>query len=489
MNEISRSTQVFVHREDELKLVQDRFSLLSIGKAVSEPVLFFYGAPMIGKSALLRVIRHRANQNLIPTALIDFSDGYAELLARGHLIQEIFRQWELPACIGASTLISLHNSPDDAAEKLIRYVRRLQLEARPTPLALLMDTIEIINPDTFSWLQKNLLEPILYEEKVFIGIATRAETIELPFELSWPISRRTRFVMLKPFTAEETRDHYKSLLKNASPTPWHKQLINSPNWITLGIPGLNEEAFQHPFETEQDGVCYMVEQVILKRVVRGDLDELKELALTMSSFRKFDNRILAKMANHLWPDKYPDASRRAGVQLARKIKAAMLLEMRRDGYGYVISPNFRRLLDDYQRHRKKQQHFEIHCLAYALFRDEVVRGDFVSVIDEIYHLAGAWFDVQHDKQDELIIPNDMPKEEDNRIAIFSQIINRALEHLTDKQKANMQVDKVLDAFQQEKEEFSRFLREDDIAMLIEICRRAFEQPVQIADKDKRKQRD
>lgn len=483
MNDTTPNIPVFVHRESELKLVSDRLSFLRAGKVVSEPVLFFHGVPMVGKSALLQTIKQRALQNLIPTALIDFSKGYNELSESGRLIREILKQWEFTSGMVALNTILTEDSSEDAAKKLVQFAIQLHRAARPTPLVLLLDTIETINPDTFSWLQKELLEPILDEEKVFIAIAARAEHIELPVELSWPVSRRTRFATLKVFTGEETKDHYKALLKNDSPTSWQKQLISNPNWLTLGVPGLNEIAFQHPFESEQEGVRYMVEQVIFKRIAQDDVAETRDLILTMSAFRKFDYRILAQTANHFWSDRYPEASRRVGVQLARKMKATMLLQMRQDGYGYVISPNIRRLLDDYQRYRKKQQHFEVHCLSYNWFKEEVVRGDFVSVADQIYHLAGAWFDLKHDGDQSLKIPDTIPSDSEDRAKVFSEIINHGLEHISDKSRADTQVDKVLNAFQHERREFSWFLSQGEMALLIESFHTRLDEAVQIADKN------
>lgn len=482
MNKTTHDFQVFVHRETELRLALERLSLLRAGKSVAEPVLFFHGVPMVGKSALLQTIKQRAIQNLIPTALIDFTKGYDSPSERITLITEILRQWQESADINALTSVTKEDTPDAAAKKLVSYARQLHKSTRPTPVALLLDTVELISHDGFSWLQRNLIEPILEEEKAFIALAARAEHIELPVELSWPVSRRTRFVALKTFTPEETKDHYKALLGDTPPTLWHKQLLDNPNWLTLGVPGLNEIAFEHSFDTEEAGVRFMVEQVVFRRIAQGDVEEIRDLILIMSAFRKFDYRILAQMANHFWPDTYPESSRRLGVQLARKMKSTMLMEMRQDGYGYVISPNIRRLLDDYQRYRSRQRHFEIHCLSYNWFQQEVAQGDFVSVTDQIYHLAGAWFDLRKDPNEELSLPAEIPGEINGRDKVLIGIIKKGIEHISDKSKADTQVDKVLNAFQQEKRIFSWFLSHEEVFMLIEACQSELEQAVQMADK-------
>jgi hypothetical protein len=482
MNDISQNLQVFVHREAELRLALDRLSLLRAGKSVAESILFFHGVPMVGKSALLQAIKQRAIQNLIPTALIDFTKGFDDPKEKVRLVREILRQWQESADIGPLPPLVTEDEPDAAARKLVAYSRQLHQGARPTPVALLLDTVELISHEDFSWLQRNLIEPILDGEKSFMAFAARAEHIELPVELSWPVSRRTRFIALKTFTPEETKDHYKALLGETPPTIWHKQLMSNPNWLTLGVPGLNEIAFEHSFDSEESGVRYMVEQVVFKRIAQGDVAEIQDLILVMSSFRKFDYRVLAQMANHFWPHTYPESSRRLGVQLARKMKATMLMEMRQDGYGYVISPNIRRLLDDYQRFRSKQQHFETHCLSYLWFQEEVSQGDFVSVADQIYHLAGAWFDFRLDVNNELKKSENIPNESQGRSKILLETIKNGMEHISDKSKADTQVDKVLNAFQQEKQIFSWFLSHDEVFRIIEACQNGLDQAVLIADK-------
>jgi hypothetical protein len=481
-------TPVFVHRESELSQVWDRLTALRVGKTITEPVLFFHGVTMVGKSALLRKIKQKSAKNLMPVALINFADGYAGSFGKGRLAREVLKQWEVSTEISPFEPILSDDDDKEAAKKLVMYAQQLNHSARSNAVVLLLDTIEAIERETFAWLQLLIMEPILEGEKALVTLAARAEYMELPVELSWPIARRTRFIVVRPFKPEETRDHYKALIGNESPTEWHKRLLEVPNWLTLGVPGLNEIAFQNPFEKEEDGLRYMVEEIIFKRIAEGNIQQVRHLLLIMAVFRKFDYRLLAQVSNHFWPEKYPETNRGAGVVLARQMKTTMLLEARQDGYGYVIAPDLRRLLDDYERYHEKLRHFETHCLAYDWFQEEVEKGDFVSIIDQMYHLIGAWFDLQQDKAKELRYPKNMPSQDKGRLKVLLEIAERGMERITDKSKADIQVEKVLNVLQHETREFLRFLTHDEMTAVTNHLKESLDEAVQLADKQDRKTR-
>lgn len=474
---------VFVHREDELRLANERLSALRAGKPVAKPVLFFHGIPMVGKSTLLRRIRQIAIQNLIPAALIDFADGYLGEPGNGQLVRGIMKQWEAAADVGPFEPVTSKDNAEEIASKLVAYASQLHRSARPAPVALFLDTLEEAERGTFSWLQERVIEPLLEEGRIFLALAARAEYFELPIELNWPLSRRTRFLTLGTFGEKETPSHLSALKGETPLTPWQEQLLKSsdPNRLTQGVPGLNEIVFRESFESDEAAVRYLVEEVIFKRIAEGNVEEVQELLLTMSAFRRMDYLILAHVAHCFWPQRYPETNRNAGLLLARRMKATTLLEARQDGYGSVISPSLRFLLDDYQRYFEKRRHFETHCVAYRWYKqEEVEKGDFVSVTDQIYHLAGAWFDWQIGEND-FEYPNDLPVPKANRLPILINIMEEGFERISDKSKADTQVDKVLNALQREGKDFSHFLRPDELAGLIERCRRFLPQAVQLAD--------
>jgi hypothetical protein len=481
MSEIDSPT-IFVHREDELRLANERLSALRAGKPVAEPVLFFHGIPMVGKSTLLRRIRQIAIQNLIPAALIDFADESIGDSGKGRLAHGIMRQWEAAANVSPFEPVTSRDNVEEIASKLVAYANQLHRSARPTPVALFLDTLEKAEWETFSWLQERVIEPLLEEGRIFLALAARAEYFELPIELNWPLSRRTRFLTLGTFGERETPSHLRALKGEMPLTPWQEQLLKSsdPNRLTQGVPGLNEIVFRESFESDEAAVRYLVEEVIFKRVAEGNVGEVRDLLLTMSAFRRMDYLLLAHIAHLFWPHRYPETNRNAGLLLARRMKATTLLEARQDGYGSVISPSLRFLLDNYQRYFEKRRHFETHSEAYRWFGQEVGKGDFVSVTDQIYHLAGAWFDWQMDENN-FEYPNDLPVPEANRLPDLIQILENGFERILDKSKADTQVEKALNAFQREGKDFSHFLRPDELAGLIEHCRRFLPQAVQLAD--------
>lgn len=474
------SDSVFVHRDTELGLAKEKLSEFRAGKLVVEPVLYFSGVSMVGKSSLLRKIKQTAIQSLIPSALIDFADE-SVTSARERLVRDIMKQWEATAEVGPFEPIASGDNADEVAERLVAYASQLHRNARPTPVALFLDTLEFAERETFAWLQECVLVPILDMGKAFLALTARSEYFELGIDLGWPIARRTRFLTLEGFEPKHTADHFYALKRKSTLTPWQNRLLSNPNKIALGIPGLNEIIFHRSFEMDETAIGFLVEEVIFKRAAAGNVDdEIRDILLTMAAFRKFDYHLLAYLANHFWTNKYPEVNRNTGFVLARRLKITMLLEARQDG-GFVVSPSLRLMLDDHQRNREKHMHFETHCLAYSWFQREVEKGDFLSITDQLYHLTGAWFDLQQDEENVLKYPEELPALGKDRISSLLEIAEKGFKHIIDKSRADIQVEKVLNAFQQEKKVFLRFLSENEMNILIRRCHHYLEQVIQMAD--------
>lgn len=474
----------FINRDDELRMAQDRLLDLRSGKRVSEPILFFHGIPLIGKSTLLYKIQQKSIQNLIPSALIDFENGFWGVDGKMRLIRNIVDQWEATAEIGIFAPLTKHDSLGDATEKLIAYARQLRNRAHPTPVALFLDTLEAADSETFDWLQDNILEKGLHLEHIFVAIAARTEHSRLHAQLIVPILSRTRFVHLKVFTAKHTQEHISVLLRKTLSNTWQEKFLSEPHRITHGIPGLNEAVLHQSFMEDKHATTYLVEKIVFRQTVHTSISLIGDLLLILAAFRRFDLRLLSRIANHFWPNIFTEVSRDVGVNLARQLSATLLLEAREDGYGYVISPDLRPLLDEYQRYRGLQQHFETHCLAYQWFQDEVLQGNFISVIDQLYHLAGAWFDWDHNQEELRNIDNLALyfSPEISRTHILVEILRNGLGRLTHGGKSDVILKKIRNTLVAEHDSLVRLFSLDDLGALLALCDQLLEEFTPTANK-------
>lgn len=331
MNQPEKAYKIFINRKPEMGLVWERLSPLRSGYPVTEPILFFYGIPGIGKSTLLENVRQQASGNLIPTASIDLGIGFEGELGARRIGQEIMAQWQASADVGPSTFLASTDDPTEIAKKLTAYAHQLATGARPAPTALLFDNVEAVEPTLFTWLQGEVLTPILNDNKTFVAITSSARDVPL----QWPISRRTRTVPIKPFTREESRLHINKLVPD-------QQLPISDPLLSVGIPGLNEILAGSNFQTEASAVGQLVTAFF------GQIPECslynQGILLAMSKVEQFDLLTLAQTANHLWPHEFPTADRRTGAILSHQLMGMGLIEDSPDGHGKRVTQSLSPLL-------------------------------------------------------------------------------------------------------------------------------------------------
>lgn len=454
--------RVFLFREKHLKRVQRCLVALRSGEAVSHPVMFFYGPTMVGKSTLLRKIKQEASNQLIPAALIDFDDPEFQQRDFVDLARKIMYQLKTSGRqLPPEKNIFLDDSVSEAVEKLLIYARQLRTSAWPTPVALFFDTLEQANSDVYIWLQKQVLLPLLRQGKTFIVLASRKAPRELTPALDFGISSRVEIVPLESFSLEQTKQHLQKLFTNTLKDDWQKSAMQNPIQFTGGIPGLNEQLVIHPFDNSKEARSHLVENVIFKLVATGNLKKVEDEIVCMAAFRHFHNKMLARVVHYFWPKRYPEESSRAGLKLARKMRATTLVERHSEGYGHVVLPASRQLIDDYARDKNLLRHFDTHILGYHYSQQDVVEGDFVALLNQLYHLAGVWTDWETIKFSKVDYPKGVPLPNNREDALCQVVMDSLIILKTNPQAENL-LEKVINSLDEEANDFLRFLKPNEL---------------------------
>lgn len=480
-----------LNREEELRLAAKRLDDLINHIPVADPVLFFHGVHMVGKTTLLQAIRQMALDRQMPVAFIDFD---REQLFEGHLIDD--RYVNTPpnesgsgkdqGCVqlAADLLMILEQSTDvpyikrtslgidpreSAVNRLIEYVRWIRGFLKP--VVFIFDTLEEVPEDTFIWLQEKILAPLLEERGFFVVMAGWSNQPTLQFR--WPVLRRMYSHHLRPFNKKQSEAQLQALNVDYG---WLDQQLVGRNVleITGGIPGLNKKLVEYLRSPLVAGITtgsllqWLVEEVIFNRFRKENIEQVKEQLLAVTIFRQFDTRLLIVIANYLaqlapeWGH-YQMLNRRLARDLLRQLRDTYLVAQHPDGYGYAVPHDIRRVLDAYAQERNLERHFTIHCEAVRWFRKQVDAGDVVMVADEIYHLGGAWRDAERLR---ILVSADIP-DGSNRLSQLQEIIEAGLNRLNDNGRTPELVEKVIAVLRSE--EFHWVLEEKEIQNLVECC--------------------
>lgn len=461
-----RKDPKFIDRENELRLVKEPLHLLHTGHSVMRPVLYIYGVRMVGKTTLLNEMQRLAARDGVPVVVVDFghgtrsAQGYSGNEGRGRLMREMMSQLETRTDAPPPYAIVKQDLPEQAALKVLKQISRLHEGAYQTPVALFFDTLESAASEDFNWLQKELIQPALNRNKVFVVFAGRLPNQELEFHLAWPLRTKIIYHHLAPFGQEDTVRQLKDLGHEAVPLHIHSS--------TGGIPGINNLIASEQDLSSSVYLLSIAVEDILRSHLREDTNIIKELLFIIFSFRWFDDLVLAKIAYQIWPDDYKGALRE-GTNLASKLQETMLIETDTDGYGYTVVGDLRGLFDRYQLERFPEQKFVAHKLGYSLFKERVNEGAFIAIADLIYHLAGIWS--LRDRQVGVSIPDDIPipTTDTEREAFIMDLLQVHLRSIKENTQKITLIEKLMQIIKEK--DFQRFLSPNIGERILIECQR------------------
>jgi hypothetical protein len=458
-----------INRAKEISLIIECLDSLLNHETTPEPVLFFHGVARVGKTRLLHECQQLAAARGIPVAFVDFDrehihDGESidrryegepgKVQLASHIIGGLIQTADAPT----NRPIKATDDIDVVVEKLLEYIAWLQGFLKK-PVVLLFDTLEESPRDTFLWLQEKILTPLLERQQVFIAFASWSPPRESAVEFRWSVARHMRAQALKPFTEDQTLEHLHLL--GASRWLGHPNV----NRITGGLPGLNEVVFTVQADTELELLRQMVHVIFDRMGENAEVYRAELLAL--SAFRQFDTRLLEYILKKLWIDKYYSLDRRSTRETLKLLRKTVLVEQHPDGYGYVVPSDVRVVLDYYQRKHNVELHLQIHCLAAIWFRVEVENNDVVSVADELYHLAGAWRDIDESNGQLKIPPESGLPDGHERLTQLKGRLAFGLSQLKDHKRAHELVDKIGTVLKGK--EFQDILSESEVKALLAQC--------------------
>jgi hypothetical protein len=411
MTPSARTTLKIINRDNQLDLFFNRLSAVAHEGA---PVVFlFHGVPNVGKSRYLRECQARCQAQRIPVVLVDFdpegqiwSGGRVDSRYKGalpsrkiQLANDLLLQLATTTEITATPIVP-DATPETAAQAVCAYVRRFRAMTQK-PTVWLFDTVDECDPELFAWLQTDILTPLLNNRWILVALAA---WVNLSQSLRWALVQHLEPVALEPLSEVSTKEQIGAL----DPiTPWLRQPKLTLTRFTGGLPGLNEKLLQASPEKMHDTMNLLVDAVLTRtlktaRPAQPKLsDDEKNQLVRVATLRQFDNRLWRRL--FLSGETDAARARTQARQAIDNLRATTFVQLHSE-YGYAVSRDLRRVLDTYWQVMDLRAHFDLHRQAAAWYREQVEKGDFVAVANDLYHWAGMWQDLKEDRADQLRMP-------------------------------------------------------------------------------------
>jgi hypothetical protein len=301
--------QHFVNRETELKLIEEKFSvLLEKNDFVRTPIIEFHGVGGIGKTTMLRKIENLCRDMNLPSIWADASQG---LLNFSRAIIQQIQQYN----------VQFTSKSENLPEQSVHAARALLLQG---PIVFLVDCLEAANEEQIIWIE-DMLRDLIRDHKLLAILASKRL---MPFERTLYIARRFSHAQLHPFDRDNCMAFLNGLEQHME-SEIHDIIFEwtggYPLAINVMVQAIQDHKLDPRLENDQRQLLsILVEQVISRGVLANVTQTPEELAWyeTMLSLFSMSRRcnltVMQKMVEKFAPH-YKLGSSLAYVTLPKRI--------------------------------------------------------------------------------------------------------------------------------------------------------------------------
>jgi hypothetical protein len=393
----SMDTQ-FVGREGQINIVEERVEIIQSGGSVFQVVINFYGVVGIGKTALLRELERRVDEQGLPHVFVNleahpeaqtFGPSNAAALVRA-MTAQIAPSGPAGRSAEARELTPEHL--DEWAGTFIEALREA-MQSQGEPALLFFDTLEGADKEMVDWLEEALISPLIRTDRVLVVVASRAPHRWKRFE----VRRRAYPAPLDPFDDETTRQQLPPSYTALAPEIIH---------LTRGHPYANAqviESVQH-IEQEADGALppadfeayqerlieNLVDGLIEDRIMEEVPAEIRRAYRVMALPRQFDVNVLRRLLTQFVEDPFQGKSAAYFLGVVGRMVKTTLVEWSSDRRGYVLDDTIRWMLALHMRLTDEARYVRIQRALIELYEEWIERvpeNRSGFIIERLYHTA------------------------------------------------------------------------------------------------------
>lgn len=348
----------FVDRDKEVDLVADQIVQLTGDGDAQFRLLNFFGAPGIGKTALLNEIGRNYAQNeqlfTLTLTLSDLKPGTGLPEAKIYVLQLLVEA--LAALVPAPfqrlfARLEQLSADDSAAADGFLETMTTSLQGLNKPLLLIVDSWEGTPDALITWVERLLLLPMVRANRIIGVFGSQVPLRWRQFE----VRRKVRAHALDALSAEHTQAQLDD-----------QALGRAAYTLTFGHPFANEIVFelarQHAAPVRwlgehQREVAQEIVTRLQKRVLAGMSDELKLIFSVIALFREFDVNTLRLVLPQFHAE-FKNRSQSALLISIKQLLDTRLVSWSDEKRAYQLDPTVRKIfaraleLNDPQRYAR-----------------------------------------------------------------------------------------------------------------------------------------
>jgi hypothetical protein len=400
----------FVGREEELGIIEQKVRDGLQGSFISEPIVYFWGMPGIGKSWLLKRLEQLYSSNCgsnvrgignvtTLTLLVDLTKAPSGSGQHPYEDVELFRYLmceaagclaqglpDLSAQIREDCPVADEVEQNSDIERLVdRFVEHLAVLSHDYVVLILFDAVECLDSRTFSWLEQNILSPLASTDRILIVATGRQAN---PNWDGLPVRRRLQTVKLDPL--DKARSHEQILIHECAPGApevIYPYTLGHPyaNWLFIttlagqGVSLLSDKAVSSVLSLAVDRLLEPV----------GCESENNALRV-LSGLRKFNTQSARVLLGEMLGNKYRSMSDGEYGHLFDSFEDRNLVDWEVARRGYAVQSAARRILQQHMRLETPHVYCQLHDCALDLYENRANlypnKRAFL-ILEMLYHYA------------------------------------------------------------------------------------------------------
>ncbi len=285
----------FINRDAEMTLIDDAFKALHNyeNELLRTPIVNFYGVEGIGKTAILRHVERRCQDQNLRYILVE---TIKDVQVLSHGLSQEAKKYNIS--------LSFDEEDDDPSQQSIRATKALLSQGT---VVMLLDAVDTTNEELVAQIAGTLRGVMDDDNKLFVVLTSRKCLL---FENERLISRKLTSLQLKPFDQKGCQDYLDSI-----GTPLEKGIRDEIyNW-TRGYPlamevmtqAIIEQHLDPRREEDQKKLVELIaerviDQGVLANLKAPRLDTYKAALLLLCIPRRFNLAIMQELIENFEPD-------------------------------------------------------------------------------------------------------------------------------------------------------------------------------------------
>jgi hypothetical protein len=341
---------IFVDREEEMQLIEERCTALMQNKPVPQQIVEFHGVGGIGKTTILKRVKRHCNEQHLPSIWTDANQSIA------FFSHEVIQQVQTYGVQFAPKNNDLLSQSIDATKALIDQ----------KPAVFLIDSLDSADDEQLGWIEQ-MLDQLTKGSRLLFVLASQRK---VSFEHTMSIARKLEPIQVKSLNRKHCIDYVNQWPQQIAPEI--QEIVfewtgGYPLAVNVMVKTIQDEKLDPRKDKDQKQLMQRITEQVIDRSVLAravstpaDLEWYQTMLGLFSIPRRYNLDIMQKMTEKFAPH-YKLSSNLAYMSLPKRLdQRTDVLSWDRSRSGYSLEAPIRHIFLTKLKIEQPERYMAIH---------------------------------------------------------------------------------------------------------------------------------